>query len=339
MTARRARNAETIDVDGLICAFAVRPGGLVRQLPGATLDTGADEWVWLHLDRSTPGTESWLRERSGLSQPLVDALLENETRPRHALFDGGALVILRGVNLNEGAEAHDMISLRVWVAARAVISLRRDRVFAIQDLRHAYEHACTDDTAEDDPATPTELLGAIVEGMTDRIAATVSELEDALDALEERFDEDDPEAIRGQILALRRRALPMKRYLAPQREALAAFARAQIGFISAQTRTIIAEEADRTVRLVEALDALRERAGLLQEEVAGAIADRMNRNTYTLSIVAAIFLPLGFLTGLLGINVGGMPGTDDPRAFWIVVLVCVVLTAGGAWLLKRLRLF
>ena len=324
-------------VDGLVSAFAVRPGGLVRRLDAPVLDTGRDEWVWLHFDRSQPGTVAWLRD-SGLSEPLVDALLEEETRPRHALLDDGALVILRGVNLNHGAEAHDMISVRAFVSARAVISLRRDRIFAIQDLRELYERACGDDTHDDDPATPTELLGAIVEGMTDRIAATVSELEDALDALEERFDDDDPEAVRGDVIELRRRALPMKRYLAPQREALAAFARADADFIASETRTLIAEEAERTVRLVEALDALRERAGLLQEEIAGAIADRMNRNTYSLSIVAAIFLPLGFLTGLLGINVGGMPGADTPWAFWAVVALCVVLSLAGLWLLKKLRL-
>jgi zinc transporter len=42
-------------------------------------------------------------------------------------------------------------------------------------------------------------------------------------------------------------------------------------------------------------------------------------------MVAGIFLPLTFLTGLLGINVGGMPGVNDATAFWIVVVLCVIV--------------
>jgi len=37
-------------------------------------------------------------------------------------------------------------------------------------------------------------------------------------------------------------------------------------------------------------------------------------------------LPLGFFTGLMGINVGGMPGVEDSGAFWVVVGLCVGLS-------------
>jgi zinc transporter len=48
---------------------------------------------------------------------------------------------------------------------------------------------------------------------------------------------------------------------------------------------------------------------------------------YLLSIISAIFLPLGFFTGLLGVNVGGIPGTENPNAFYIFsgFLVVVVI--------------
>jgi zinc transporter len=61
----------------------------------------------------------------------------------------------------------------------------------------------------------------------------------------------------------------------------------------------------------------------------------MNRNMYVLAIVAGVFLPLGLLTGLLGINVGGIPGADTPWAFAAVAVGLGVLGAIELWVLKR----
>ena len=63
----------------------------------------------------------------------------------------------------------------------------------------------------------------------------------------------------------------------------------------------------------------------------------MNRTMYALSVIAGIFLPLGLLTGLLGINVGGMPGVENGWAFWITCALLVVLAAAEVWLFRRLK--
>ena len=76
------------------------------------------------------------------------------------------------------------------------------------------------------------------------------------------------------------------------------------------------------------VDAVRERAAVTQEELLSRLSEQLNQRMYVLSIVAAVFLPLGFLTGLLGINVGGIPGADNAQAFWIfsgLLLIAVVI--------------
>ncbi|MEZ5894682.1 MAG: CorA family divalent cation transporter, partial [Parvularculaceae bacterium] len=66
---------------------------------------------------------------------------------------------------------------------------------------------------------------------------------------------------------------------------------------------------------------------VLQDQLTDLRAEEMNRNMMVLSVVAAIFLPLSFITGLFGINVGGMPGVDSAAAFWIVLGVCAAIGA------------
>ena len=77
---------------------------------------------------------------------------------------------------------------------------------------------------------------------------------------------------------------------------------------------MIREIAERTSRFVEDIDAAKDRAAITQEELNSRLSEQMNKAMYVLSIVAAIFLPLGLLTGLLGINVGGIPGAENKWA-------------------------
>ena len=88
---------------------------------------------------------------------------------------------------------------------------------------------------------------------------------------------------------------------------------------------------------MEDLDSARERAAVTQEELAGRLAEQMNKTMYVLSIVAAIFLPLGLITGLLGINVGGIPGVDSGWAFTIVCLILIGIAVVQAIVFKKMK--
>lgn len=318
-------------MDGLIDAFSVADDGTAQRLSEPSIKAAEGRWNWLHLDCGSPSTHAWVRNESGLDAATVDALLEVETRPRHIVVDDGSVVIVRGVNQTT-AEAQEMIAIRFYISRSLVVVLRHNETFALAALRERYERS-------QGPRSPEVFFDAVLSALTDEIAASIANLEDQLDQLEEKAANEELGDLRSDLLCLRRKAIPLKRYLAPQREALKSLSVIDAPFVSEGGRAFIRETADRTVGLVESLDALRERAALLQEEVVGALSERVNRNTYALSIVASLFLPLGFLTGLLGVNLGGMPGVNAPWGFWILLAVCVLLSLFELWVLKRLGFF
>jgi len=82
-------------------------------------------------------------------------------------------------------------------------------------------------------------------------------------------------------------------------------------------------EADRVTRYLEDLDLARERIVVLQEELSGQIAQQQNSRMYVLSVVAAVFLPLTFVTGLLGMNVGGLPGLENPMGCAVSIVIMI----------------
>jgi zinc transporter len=64
-------------------------------------------------------------------------------------------------------------------------------------------------------------------------------------------------------------------------------------------------------------------------------SDRVDKRLRMLTILSVITLPLGLIAGLLGMNVGGVPGLTSPNGFTVVVILMVILTAVELWFFKR----
>lgn len=289
--------------------------------------------AWVHLHATDPQTRTWLETEVSYLDPLIlDALLAEETRPRILEFDKGVLVILRGVNLNENEEPEDMVSIRMWIDESRIISLRRRKLKAIVDIKDKLE-------AGTGPKNAGEFLAMLCARLFERMEPVLTELDDQTDAVEERVMEDPDIGERAEIIDIRKQAILFRRYIAPQRDVLMHLRTTDIPWIEAAHKRRLQESLDRVTRYIEDLDAIRERAQIVKDELANALADRMNKNMYVLSVIAAIFLPLGFLTGLLGINVGGIPGANDAQAFYIFCGMLTALVIAQIALFKKMKWF
>ncbi|MDH3216115.1 MAG: zinc transporter ZntB [Candidatus Krumholzibacteria bacterium] len=317
---------------GLLAAYLLDGRGGGKQLQWSdvknwTSDAGT---LWVHLDYTHPEATKWLEEDSGLDPAAAAALTADETRPRSVPGHGGLLVILRGVNLNPGSDPEDMVALRMWVEEHRIITTRHRSVKAIDAVRATLE-------AGDGPLNSSGFLIEVADGLTSRIGTVLSELDDRVDGLEDEVLGAESYELRSKIGSLRRETISLRRYLAPQRDAVARLQNERVAWLDEISRVHLREIADRTTRYVEDLDSARDRAAVTQDELNSRLSERMNKTMYVLSIVAGIFLPLGLLTGLLGINVGGIPGTESPLAFLVVCAALVVIAVLQMILFKRMR--
>lgn len=159
----------------------------------------------------------------------------------------------------------------------------------------------------------------LADGLVERTQPVVAGLNDLLSSYEERIIDNADREMRTRLAKLRQRVLRLKRFITPQREALMSMSRDDSPWLDKSARSKLQDILDDATRHTEELDTMRDRASVLQDEVESRLADMLNRNLYVLAIVSVIFLPLGFITGLLGINVGGIPGADYSGSFAIVV--------------------
>lgn len=313
--------------------FAYGLSGPIRGTPladegGIIAALRSSELAWLHLRASDPATEIWAAEHLSWLDPLaLAALLEEETRPRASEIKPGVLVILRGVNTNPGADPEDMVSIRLYMDPARIVSMSVRDMTSVADLREQV-------AAGRGPMTAGLFLCSLIDRLNDNIAGFLHALEESCDEIENEVLDDASPELRARIGDARRQVILFRRHIAPQREALDRLIYSEIDLFSQPEHRRLSEAHERLTRVIEDADALRDRLSVVKDELQNSLSERLNRNLYMLSLVSAVFLPLGFLTGLFGINVGGMPGVNQPWAFW---LVCAGLFATGVVVLIVLR--
>ncbi len=288
-------------------------------------------WRWLHFNRLAAETREWLEESSDLDETVITALLQSETRPRCAAYEDGLLLNLRGINHNPGAEPEDMISVRIWATQNLVISMRSYPVKAVHDVREDVSSGILENP------TPGGLLVAIAERLIDKIEPVVDQLKDEADEFEETLLSSRDRLPATTLAEFRRTILILRRYILPQREAMAQLMREGRLLFDQDHSMHLRETGDRITRIAEELDSIRDRAAVLQDQVAGQRQEQLNRRLLVLSLVSAFFLPLTFVTGLLGMNLAGIPYAEQTWSFPAVVVITVILGVSLLGFLKWRR--
>ncbi len=325
----------TRDTGAILKAFRIEGNGKGTKLEGDDIAKTIkdDALAWVHLDGNMQESRDWMKSEIGYLDPLIiDALLAEETRPRIMEIEQGTLLILRGVNLNENENPEDMISIRAWVDANRIISVERRPLKAVRDLQDLLENA-------KGPKNSGDFITMLSARLFSRMESTFSLLDENLDDLEELVLEDPDISERQKITEIRKQAIMFRRYIAPQKDVMVFLRASDQPWLDQAHKRRLQESLDRVTRYVEDLDAIRERAQIVKDELSSVLADKLNKNMYVLSVIAAVFLPLGFLTGLMGINIGGMPGVDNANAFWIFSAALIVLIILQTIIFKKLKWF
>ena len=141
------------------------------------------------------------------------------------------------------------------------------------------------------------------------------------------------------LAPLRRSVIKLRRHIGPMSDALKSLATIETVLIPKKLRHRLRDTANRATRSVEEVHEVSDRLMALGQHIDLNNDTRLARNSYVLSVVAAIFLPLGFLTGLFGVNVGGMPGVDSELGFLVLCLAMAAVGGLGYLILRWIKWF
>ncbi|WP_119344996.1 zinc transporter ZntB [Facilibium subflavum] len=287
--------------------------------------------TWVRLTPSA--VKGFLREYLPQTPHFVSELLSaHETRPRVTVYNDCLLATFRGVNLNKSAVPEDMIAIRLWIQKNVIITVQRRKLSSTQEIHQHLDQGTG-------PEDIGEFLEMLLTTLVDKASEIISTMDDSLDKIEDNTVINFTKVDRANLNEIRRRIVIMRRHLVPQRDAINRIPIDKLTWLDEKNLVHLREISDSCTRAVEDLNAEHERATIIHEELFAMVQEKINQKMYLLSIVAVIFMPLSFITGLLGINVGGIPGANFKYAFLIVCFLMIIIFIGQFIYLKHKKWF
>lgn len=285
--------------------------------------SGQSTWVDIHT--TDPESRDWLLNQSDLDQQTKDLLLEDVKVTRREKLASGLFVALCGIKYRERDD--EVVSVCMLIQEKRCITVHAGPLPIMQDLRNQIESG-------HGPCTPIELFARMAVRHAETLENSILEISAATDDIEDHVLAEGDNPSLGALHILRHKAFQVRRQLVPLRNLLNFIAADQSLQIDSNASNAVSAASEQVIRYLEGLDDCRERMQLLHDQIEGQLAATMTRVSYNLTIVATVFLPLSFITGLLGMNVAGMPEEHNPWGFWIVCASMIVIAVFSWWLLR-----
>jgi zinc transporter len=276
----------------------------------------------------SPDFKVWLREELG--DFVSDMISVPSTRTRCVVMEDRAMVILRVPRPNASPEDVGRQLLSLWLEkGRVIVSseLNIPEFLGVAQWQQSH-HA---------PLTPADLIARLGLRAADRMEPLIERLGDNLDSIEEALMTERKHDVRSKLAHLRRTLISFRRLIWPQRDVLNTLEIEDLSFFSPRDRVRLREASQRSARLGDELQALSERAVLVHEQILDSRAEQMNRTMLLLTAVTVILMPLTVISGVLGMNVAGIPYADSPYAFWVVSGLLALIGSLLFFVMRRVK--
>lgn len=274
-----------------------------------------------------------LGEIFGLNPLALEDVVNVHQRPKMEEFSDHIFAVVRMVRPGTGVDTEQ---LSLFFGADYVLSFQERPGDCFDPVRERLRR----DRGRLRQQTPDYLAYTLIDSVIDayfpaleHYGEEIEGLEDAVIATPERSQVERLHVIKRDLLLLRRAMWPM-------REMINSLIRDDTPLVSSQTRLYLRDAYDHSIQLMDIVETYREIATGLTDVYLTSMSARLNEVMKLLTIIATIFIPLSFLTGLWGMNFDRASPFNMPELGWrfgypLALIVMIAIGAGLAWYFWR----
>ena len=325
---------DTIDESGLICGYRIDGQGQMTELAWDDAEAALDDedsLVWLHFNLADARARDRIETSRHIPPPGKAMLLGKDTHMRIEACAGGLAGLVGDLHHDDSGDGEDFGTLRLYLDNHCLVSARSRPLQSMSKLREEIGGGLKVER-------PVNILAHFLHHVTDTLGDLLLELTNNVDDLEDDLLAGRLHCQVPELGRIRRIAVRLRRHMVPQQHALVSLLGRLPPWVGEDGARNLQAAIERLAALGHDLDLVQERARLLGDQLSGRLMEATNRNLYIISIVTAVFLPMTLVTGIFGMNLGGLPWQQHPLGFWFGMAIMVGLGGLTLWLLRKGRM-
>ncbi|TIS59850.1 transporter [Mesorhizobium sp.] len=295
-----------------------------------TKDAADAHWTWRSYQLSDMRARHEIASEAALPPPVREAFLSAGHGCHIDLEDDWLYGDLPDLRHDYSAEARGLGHFRFAFNGTTLIGARKQPLQSVDNIRKAI------DSGSRRFRSPAELIEAVMGQSLDGMAAELTGLSDALDGIEDRIVCDAWHNERQALVDARRHLVVIHRQMATLTSLFRHLDHSHRNDLPDAINDMAARLSHRAQTLHHDGEQLQARARLLQDELMAKLTTQSNQLLYVLSVMTAVLLPMTIISGLFGMNVGGLPLVNTPMGFWAVSAVSLLIAAAVYFYVRRL---
>ena len=245
---------------------------------------------------------------------IEDCISTTIHSPKVDDFGDYIFIIVHGVNYAVESEVVETAELAIFLGKNYVVSNHSYPLLSVEAVKQLVEH-----DGRPMRRSADFLAYSIVDTLVDNVLPTVDKMTEIAEDIEEEVVHKPQQPTLEAILKLKRSAVHLHRVMAPQREALNRISRGDFELVGEEAKIFYRDIYDHIVRIDDLNQTVRDMTDNALATYMSSVSNKQNEVMKILSIVAAIFLPLGLLTGIFGMNFVNMPELGVSWGYYAVL--------------------
>ncbi|MGY5148301.1 MAG: magnesium/cobalt transporter CorA [Candidatus Nitrosopumilus sp. bin_7KS] len=259
-------------------------------------------------------------------------IMNTELRPSVEIFDDHILIMLKMPHYDTQTGKLDLEQISIVLAENHLLTFQEIQDDFFDEIRKRLR----ENSGSIRKLKTDYLAYSLIDAIIDSYFLVLEKIGDLTEDLEEDLMQNPTPETMQTIQTLKRRMIALRKAIWPGREIINSLERDSTVLVSDNTRTYLRDVYNHTIQVTDSIEGLRDVIGGMLDTYLSSVSNRMNEVMKTLTIVAAVFIPITFIAGIYGTNFSYVPELEWEGSYFVMLLAMATISGIMlAWFKKK----